>query len=348
MLTTPMLYQIPAFDADYDIQIPFNVIGGDVVQSNQMEIYYNDFLIYSSYQNNRNLYHTIPANTLENGNNYQIKVRTFSVLNPDESSVGSPFSNILIVKTRTSPTLSPQNYYNGITISGSNYTFNVLYEQAQGDLASTYQFKVYSVSGELVLSSGNLSNYDNDSDIISYFVSGLDNNTSYDIECIVTTVNMMQVSTGKIRFYIVYEGQISPYTISLKNNTDMGSITIISSLKLIDGNSTEQPTYIDDEYVELTNGNVVYWMCDISGNFKANLVGKNFITNKKVFWIENEAGDSIELYTRISPDNKIYFELLYVNDIYTFTICTDEILETSDDINVEIVRKNGLYQIEVL
>ena len=185
-------------------------------------------------------------------------------------------------------------------------------------------------------------------DIISYFVSGLDNNTSYDIECIVTTVNMMQVSTGKIRFYIVYEGQISPYTISLKNNTDMGSITIISSLKLIDGNSTEQPTYIDDEYVELTNGNVVYWMCDISGNFKANLVGKNFITNKKVFWIENEAGDSIELYTRISPDNKIYFELLYVNDIYTFTICTDEILETSDDINVEIVRKNGLYQIEVL
>ena len=69
-LTTPILYSVNAFDATQAQVFNFNVLGGNQVTANTLTIKNNATLstVYSATQTTFKFEHTLPANTLTNGN----------------------------------------------------------------------------------------------------------------------------------------------------------------------------------------------------------------------------------------------------------------------------------------
>ena len=71
-LTTPILYSIPAFDAQNSFIFQFASIGGSQVVANTLTIKNNATLstVYSATQTTFKFEHILPANTLTNGTYY--------------------------------------------------------------------------------------------------------------------------------------------------------------------------------------------------------------------------------------------------------------------------------------
>ena len=80
-LTQPILKAIPAFDATEDFIVTFTATGGDTVTGNELKITTNDAeptIVYDDTVTSGLWQHTIPADTLTNGDYYIATLRTFN------------------------------------------------------------------------------------------------------------------------------------------------------------------------------------------------------------------------------------------------------------------------------
>ena len=296
-LTTPILYSVPAFDAQNSFIFQFASIGGSQIIANTLTIKNNATLatVYSETQTTFKFIHTLPANTLTNGTYYQATLTTKDAQG-NESSPSAPIQFYCY----SQPMFEISNMPSGNVITNSSFAFTVTYNQAQGEILNAYVFNLYSASGALISTSNTMYNTDTSLPLnVSYLFSGFEDNASYSIEITGVTTNGTQITTGRIPFTTSYTKPDMFSFLFLTNNCKGGYITIRSNVIGIDGVANpEVPTYIDNQEVDLrADGSYVEWVegYTVTGNWTMRLWGRDFTPNSEIFRFSNADGDIITI-----------------------------------------------------
>lgn len=351
-LTTPILYNVSAFDATQAQTFAFNVIGGSQVVANTLTIKNNTTLatVYSQTQSTFKFEHILPANALTNGTYYQATLTTKDAQG-NESSPSTPIQFYCY----SQPTFVISNMPTGNVVTNSSFAFNVTYNQEQGEILNAYVFNLYSASGVLISTSGTMYNTDSTLPLtISYLFSGLEDRASYSIEATGVTVNGTQITTGKINFVTNY---IAPNVFSflfLTNNCKGGYITIESNVTGIDGETNPDPAiYIDNKEIDVRDdGNYVQWSkgYEINGNWTMRLWGRHYRPNKEIFRFSNTNGDIITVVYCVD-DTQCWFEMraLHSGNTWAYTIESEHIAlpENTEQLFTWLRRVDNLYELKI-
>ena len=310
MLTTPILYSVPAFDAQNSFVFQFASIGGAQVVANTLTIKDNATLttIYSQTQTTFKFTHTLPANTLTNGTYYQATLTTKDAQG-NESNVSAPIQFYCY----SQPSFEISNMPSSNVVTNSSFAFTVTYNQAQGEILNGYVFNLYSASGALISTSNTMYNTDTSLPLnISYLFSGFEDNASYSIEVNGVTANGTQITTGRISFTTDYTKPDMFSFLFLTNNCKGGYITIKSNIIGINGVSNpETPTYIDNKEIDLREtGSYVEWIegYTIADDWTMRLWGRDFTPNSEIFRFSNIDGDIITIEYHVDA-TQCWFEL---------------------------------------
>lgn len=351
-LTTPLLYTVQAFDATQEQVFTFYVVGGSQVVANTLTIKDNATLatIYSATQQSYKFQHTLPANTLSNGSYYQATLTT-----QDAQGNVSNASLPIQFYCFTQPTFIIGNMPATAIIENSSFSFEVTYNQIQGELLNAYVFNLYDDNRVLVSSSGTM--YTSDTSLplfINYLFSGFDDNATYFIEVNGVTVNGMNITTGLIQFTTSYTQPDLFSFLFLTNNCKEGNITIRSNVIGIPGVANpDPPTYIDNEEIDLTaQGSYVSWIegYNISGGWTMRIWGRDFNPNTEIFRFSNASNDMITI-TYKTDDTQCWFELRAQNAswVWGYAVETDHIAIPADteQLFCWVRRNNNLYDIRI-
>ena len=309
-LTTPILYSIPAFDAQNSFIFQFASIGGSQVVANTLTIKNNATLstVYSATQTTFKFEHILPANTLTNGTYYQATLTT-----KDAQGNISNASAPIQFYCYSQPSFEISNMPAGNVVTNSSYAFTVTYNQAQGEILNAYVFNLYSASGALISTSNTMYNTGTSLPLnVSYLFSGFEDKTTYSIEVNGVTANGTQITTGRVSFAVDYVKPDMFSFLFLTNNCKGGYITIKSNVIGINGESSpENPIYIDNKEIDLReNNSYVEWRegYSISGNWTMRIWGRDFTPNSEIFRFSNADGDIITISYCVD-DTQCWFEL---------------------------------------
>ena len=351
-LTTPILYNVAAFDATQAQTFAFNVIGGSQVVANTLIIKNNATLatVYSQTQTTFKFEHTLPAGTLTNGTYYQATLTTKDAQG-NESTASAPIQFYCY----TQPTFALSNMPTGNVIQNSTFAFNVTYNQIQGETLNAYVFNLYNAAGVLISTSGTLYNTDTTLPLtLSYLFNGFEDKSSYSIEVTGVTVGGTQITTGRVNFTVSYTtGDVFSY-LFLTNNCKGGYITITSNVHGIDGITNPDPAiYIDGKEIDLrADGSYVRWTegYEINDNWTMRLWGRNFTPDKEIFRFSNANGDIV---TVIYKDDgaHAWFEMraLPNGNLWAYTIASGMITppESTDQLFCWLRHINNLYDLKI-
>lgn len=284
-LTRPILKEIVAFDATQNQTINFSSIGGDQVVKNKIIVYdptqYGDdgvslLVVYTSTVETYQYRNSIPANTLTNGKNYDIKVITYNA-NNEESEI----SDAVNFYCYTTPTLQLQLPIDQ-EINYSFYLFEVEYDQLEGELLDYVYYNLYDETGKLINTSPKLFN---DSETLpltcDYTFYGFVDGAIYRIEAIGYTINGTEIRTPLTTFYVHYTEPILRSKLILKSICNQGYVSIKSNAYIANGTSNpDPPIYIN----ESISGNVKQSVWAISPN---PVINYNDNTN---YWVRFNQG----------------------------------------------------------
>lgn len=360
-LTKPILFNIPAFDAGNSQLFTFNVIGGNQVVKNTLQILNNVTLqqVYQQTQTTFKFEHTVSANLLVNGTQYQARIQTV-----DAQNNVSPWSDPILFWCYTTPSFSFTNLPFDTIIINSSYNFEVTYNQLQGELLNSYTMNLYEVGGTVPISSSGVQ-YVSSSilpTLLSYLFTGFETGAVYQIECVGITVENTAISTGRINFSVIYEKPSVFTLMALENNCSGGYITIASNIVLIKGESNpDPPIYIDDKEVDIRGeGHWIRWVegYSIASNFTFGLWFRDANPNTKLMEFSNVNGDKFWINYRegyLDDDNtnslQIYVEL-YAQDVqydlkyYIYSNYID-IPTDSEQIFMYMRRINNIYDLTI-
>ncbi len=313
-LTTPILFTVDAFDATQQHEFKFNVVGGNQVVKNILTIKDNATLatVYSQEQTTYKFVHTLPANTLTNGNYYQATVQT-----KDAQGNVSVASAPVQFRCYSQPSFVISNMPLENVVTNSSFAFTATYNQSQGEVLNAYVFNLYSVSGALISTSGTMYNSNPSLPLeVSYLFSGFEDNATYSVEVNGVTENGTQITTGKIVFTTNYTKPNMFSFLFLNNNCKNGYITIRSNVIGIGGvTNPSDPTYIDDQAIDLRGeGAYVEWKEGylLPDNWTMRLWGRDFNPNTEIFRFSNINGDIITI-NYMESGGKSWYELLVKN-----------------------------------
>lgn len=251
-LTKPIPKSVVAFDSYYSNMFYFDVpSGGNQVQKNRMiikdnmtnRICYDETIISQKYE-----HEYIPSNAiypLKNGSSYKVCFITYDMNNNYSSTVDS--ANYTLFYCYTKPTIEIANFTD--KIYSSSYTFDILYNQIEGEKLKSYSVRLYDSNGHEI-SKRETINYD----VTQWTFNDFENNRNYSIKIIGSTFNNTIVESELYEFYVRYANPSLYSMVELENNNDNGSVEIFSNLKIIDGKTDKPPIYIDNEKLDLTNG----------------------------------------------------------------------------------------------
>lgn len=357
-LTRPVLYSIPAFDADVSYVFRFNSIGGSQVVKNRLVIATNadNTTVYDEQQETFKFEHTLPANTLTNGTYYNATIYTYD----NEGNI-SQASNIVQFYCYSTPTLTFTNIQPSGTITNSNYTFNFTYNQVQNEPLNTYTVNLYDAQGLIIATSNEL--YANSTNVpldLSYTFTGFSDSTNYSIQVIGYTINNTYIISSQVNFSVNY---ISPniYSIvELQNNCSGGYVNLTSNVAIIDGEVIPgPPIYIDNEELDLTQeGSYIVWDegYKVDGDFTGILVGRDFTPYSTILTFTNvQDGSTVNINWLEGYENGdntqplMAYAQLIVNQggtvVYNIKTAMIEIPDVTNIITVWFRRVNNVYEI---
>lgn len=290
---------IPPIDATKENNIGFSKTGGEYVYYNELMVMNNDDgnVVYNRKMETFNDYHTLPANSLENGKVYQVKLRTY-----DKYSNYSEWSNVLLLKTFDEPEVYFTNIING-EVRTQNPIFVSTYSQSNNEKLYSYKF-ILSKNGATIQSSPEIK-YDSDTPI-SYQFTGLNNKENYNISIIILTESGIE-RTYSQDFYCVYNQNRLNAVLELENIDTEGAIYIKSYVRQIIGNVKSGSIYFeDDEWANLHDGVVSFdenSPFNIDSDFVLEMWAKDFEDNGNfLINLNNELG-----YIKLSRNGNFFF-----------------------------------------
>lgn len=349
-LTKPILYNIAAFDSTTEQIFTFNVIGGDQVVKNQLTIINQDTneIVYQEIQTTFSFRHVLAANTLINGQYYSASLITYNISN----EASSPSSNIQFY-CYTQPFFAFTNIPATNVITNSNYTFELTYNQQEGELLNSYTFNLYDAQMSLVATSE--IQYVGEVSLLpitlSYTFNNLQDNTFYFIQATGQTIQETQIKTSLIGFSISYLEPNIFSIINLTNNCKGGYIIIQSNLIEIAATSVPSPPiYVDDDTaVDLTEeGSYVLWDNGflLNEDFTASLWGNNFNENSNIITMKNINNTELTINYKKDENNLFYADLFVKENNVVYYLYTSSIsVATGDNLQIWFRRISGLYEI---
>ncbi len=290
-----------AFDATTERIFEYSWDGTNVQSvGNILTIKNNDTeeVIYSEPNNSLLLKHKLPANTLKNGVLYNATIQVV-----DRQNNVSPASDLILFYCYTQPTINITLTDEEI-IQNSSCVVGITYEQSEGEELQSFNIELYNSFRELIYTSNMKYNLSS-----TVTLTGLEDSMTYYVQAVGETINHMITKSGLVRINVEY---IHPdfYTyISVENRYNFGDIVFTSNLVSVEGRS-DNPVFIDGEYVDTINGSSVVFDDNFSLSNKYSLImkGYNFQTNK-VFAILKNTNNTVSMKWRIDENNDYYVEL---------------------------------------
>lgn len=324
MLTTPIINNIKPFDATHNYDLTFNVYGGNQVTANRVliEKVVDGTVVYNVKIESFQFKHSIPANTLQNGTQYRVKVKTYNINNEE-----SEYSDSILFYCFSNPTVRIINIKDGL-VGNSSYEFEGSYSQAENELAQSYRFYFYD-SNEVLLSSSK-EKFDSD---FKYKFDGMENNEHYFVELKVYTVNGIVATSGLIPFDVNYYRPLFHTTVVLEDISRQASVKINARILNIEGQIGKQPiSYEDGEWINLKDGMVYF---DEENGF---LVTGDFTLR---MWLKDieEYKEFLIMYSK----NNVKLRLVYYKKrIHCFKEIKERIVSHYASNEIDIVDKESL------
>lgn len=297
MLKTPVITPFAPINATQINTIKFSYTGSNQVVKNNLVIEdLNGNTIYNQTQNTFSFIHSLPANILTNGNSYRVKIRV-----ADISNTWSSFSDSVIFYALSSPTLSILSIDGQGKVYNQTIIFQTSYTHPDNELLQSYQYKLYDNNQNLLMSYQ--VRYSNGSTTLDEEITGLNNNTVYYIEVLVTTVKGQLATTGKIQFIPYYAVPKMASGIRVENIKEQGAVEVHLSAKqitfrLYDNNdaeiSHELVQYTDNSKIDMNRSD--YKKLSVGNNENFKITQGNFVMQ---LWLENipENQDILKLYS---------------------------------------------------
>ena len=316
MLKTPVITPFVPINATQINTIKFSYTGSNQVVKNNLVIEdLNGNIIYNQTQNTFSFSHTLPLNSLTNGNSYRVKIRV-----ADISNTWSSFSDSVIFYALSSPTLSILSIDGQGKVYNQTVIFQTSYTHPDNELLQSYQYKLYDNNQNLLMSYQ--VKYSDGSTTLNEEITGLNNNTVYYIEVLVTTVKGQLATTSKIQFIPYYAVPKMASGIRVENIKEQGAVEVHLSgkqvvLKLYDNNMNLIPTeliiYQDNDKLDLTNLNGKnYFELGTSENFEINQ--SDFVLQ---FWFEHLINTEDD-FLALASDTGILRFFYYGNKFHCF------------------------------
>ena len=352
-LTKPTLLSQPAFDGDLAQTIIFTVLGGSQVVGNRLKIINNTtgVEVYNQAQTTFKLEHSIPANTLVNGTYYAMQLQTI-----DAQGNTSPWSNMVQFYCYSTPSLTITNIPVGNIINNSTFNFEATYTQSQNELLNSYKFTLYSINGTELDTSG--IKYIGESTLpptmVSHTFVGLEDNASYQIEVIGSTINGTSISSGIVTFTADFITPSLFAVLQLENECDKGYINITSNLIAIEGKSNPSPPiYIDNKKVDL-RGNGYYVLWDngftINDNFTMRIWGEKFNPQKTITMLYDAVNTDNKIIVNFRQDDSQTFAEMYCYQGGTPYYCYSNYMPNpslTDQVFIWVRRINNVFEIKI-
>ena len=265
------------FDAQKDNEITFNVFGGDQYTGYEVEIFNNETneLFFSASKTTYSKKFLLEANTLSNGIEYRIRVRTCIITETSEEYSG--YSDQVIIKCYSTPTCSIDNLTNEAgnrVITNQNYSFEGSFFQSEGIALSSYQFILYGADKEPIQEFNKVFT---SASKFTQAVEGFSPQADYFIELICVDENNFEVSTGLISFRVDYVAPRIKQIVELVNEKETASVKITSNMiQIIFKVDNAPPVYINEQEIDLRN-NRAYLdeMINLVGNFTLKIYCRN-------------------------------------------------------------------------
>lgn len=335
-MAIPSLRSVLPFPATDDYIFRFDVAG------TSQQIFYNELEIRLSSDTSQIIYqekiqefryqHTLPANTLENGNQYVVKVRVY---NNSNQLIGE--SNPIFFYCFSSPTLSIPTVING-EVGNQTVLFEGAYFQGEGELLESFRFIHYDDNRIEIAKSPEVY-----SDTIQYEFSGLENRVKNYIELIVVTVNGMVASTGLIEFTPRYIAPRFNSAIELENLHDEASILVkCNILRILGVAGIEPASYTEDGMIDLRDNTVTFEKgFNLRGNWTIQMWLRDINTDSIFFQLLARDKSRIELEYK---NNKITLYKMLNNEYVTqMLIGNNEINTENQVVFICIKHIDGLF-----
>lgn len=357
-LQKPIVNTIAAFDADFEHTISFVVNGGDQVVSNRaiIKLGSTNETVYDEIQTTFSLQHTIPAQTLTNGRYYTIQIQTFNSENG-----ASAFSSPITFYCYNKPEFAFSNLPTGNVIGNAGYSFELNYNQSEGEALNSWIVNLYDSSQTLIWTSG--TNYAGANGVppsnFSVDISGFEDSTLYYIRAMGQTEQFTILDTGYILLTTVFDATSIYTQFLLTNNSCEGYIVITSNVVSLDGTSNPNPpTYINDDEIDLTGSeDYVNWEQSFAVYDKSTtriwLRSMNPNSIIATFYNADAPTQSMTLYEREYEENGVIY--VYIEGYYMGIlgiegyVYSNQIVKPSNEQQVMIwLQKNaGLYDISI-
>ena len=320
-LITPIAQVVSAFDATVAQTITFVVEGGNQVVKNKITIRNNtsNAVVWEDTVESYQLQHTIPANTLTNGVNYNYYINTY-----DAQGNVSNNSNVISFWCLDAPSVAITNIPASGIIEYSNFNFIVQYVQSQGELLNEIRLYLYDSNHILLQSSEVLTSSYVPPLNLAYTFSNFENNKQYYLKVVGSTINNTEFESEEYHFKCQYEYNDVFFNIGLENDCNHGCVNITSNLIVIDGSTDGDISYIDNSSVNIDNGSAVIW--DKGFGFQNNkFVAREWfqpILFGKIAQFELNASNRIELYflRNIPKDEKTPKDYIEMRAYYGTTL----------------------------
>lgn len=357
-LQKPIVNTIAAFDADFEHTIGFVVNGGDQVVSNRaiIKLGSTNETVYDEIQTTFSLQHTIPAQTLTNGRYYTIQIQTFNSENG-----ASAFSSPITFYCYNKPEFAFSNLPTGNVIGNAGYSFELNYNQSEGEALNSWIVNLYDSSQTLIWTSG--TNYAGANGVppsnFSVDISGFEDSTLYYIRAMGQTEQFTILDTGYILLTTVFDATSIYTQFLLTNNSCEGYIVITSNVVSLDGTSNPNPPiYINNDEIDLTGSeDYVNWEQSFAVYDKSTtriwLKSMNPDSIIATFYNADAPTQSMTLYEREYEENGVtyvYIEGYYIGILgIEGYIYSNQIVKPSNEQQVMIwLQKNaGLYDISI-
>lgn len=308
-MITPIITQFTPINATESNNIKFTYTGqNQIVKNNMVVETLTGVEIYNQIQNTFNLWHSLPINTIVNGNTYRVKIRT-----ADINNVWSNFSDFVIFYALALPTISILS----IDVSGHVYNqtiiFQTSYSHPNSELLQSYRYYLYDSNKNLKMAFPEV--YSDGKTLLTQEITGLNNGEKYFLEVKIVTVKGQVSTTGKIDFIPSYTTPKMASGLFVENVKEQGSVKISTSAKQI------MFKVLDNTGNEILKEDIVYinnTKIDMNKQEYEKLISSDgFYIEKNDFilqvWLENIVDDEI-LFKIFSPNG--WFEIIYYNNCF--------------------------------
>ena len=256
-LTTPIAVKHDSFDKVNITRFYFTSNGGNQVVKNRLTIRNNvtNVVVYQNTLETFAFYQDLLANTLTNGVYYNFYFNTYDI---DDNM--SADSNSMPFYCYTTPTITYTNAPSSHIIEASSFTFDVTYNQIEGELLGSLLYELRDTTGTTLATSGNLYATTSPPNDFSYMFSGFENNTYYYVH--VEAVASNNVDTTNVADYEFTTSYLPPEIFNsfvAENDCENGAIKLESNLVIGEGTVSPSPALFRSDIMDGNEASYIMW-----------------------------------------------------------------------------------------